>query len=308
MTPFFWTGLYFGTLISFLPPLTLAFRHDRRNHAPLARKFLVANLGLASFLVTMAFSYSFFMAAPDLANRIEQFFDTLCFTLYGLMAVGFAAWGAELLQHPWGGWGRLIVLGYAGLGVLLPLTLHAVIWDPLPRLEAVRLAVNGVYLPIFLVGLSGLFATFLIRRPRVTDPWKRTTLRGAASIFFLGLPLFVIDAAWPWFQVEWGLLPRGANLHLLVFLAWNAFFTWRWWVFQPQALDQVPLMAEDPVVLATLSLREREVAQRLLDGRSNQDIASSLGITVGTVKALVYRIYNKTGASSRKELIRMCAV
>lgn len=62
-----------------------------------------------------------------------------------------------------------------------------------------------------------------------------------------------------------------------------------------------PVAAGSP--LAALSGREREVAVLLLDGLSYAQIARALFITRSTVSFHVSRIYAKTGAASRHELL-----
>ncbi len=52
-----------------------------------------------------------------------------------------------------------------------------------------------------------------------------------------------------------------------------------------------------------LSNREREVANLLLEGKSNKQIASALGITVRTVEFHLKNIYEKLQVGSRVELI-----
>lgn len=52
-----------------------------------------------------------------------------------------------------------------------------------------------------------------------------------------------------------------------------------------------------------LSGREREVLSALIKGMSNQDIGEKLFISEGTVKVHVHKIYQKSGVSSRMELL-----
>ena len=54
----------------------------------------------------------------------------------------------------------------------------------------------------------------------------------------------------------------------------------------------------------SLSNREHEVLQMLLDGKTYREIASDLYISENTVKYHVKNIYKKYGCSSRKELIQ----
>jgi two-component system nitrate/nitrite response regulator NarL len=60
---------------------------------------------------------------------------------------------------------------------------------------------------------------------------------------------------------------------------------------------------DDKAPLASLSPRELSVAQLVIQGMRNREIAASLGITEGTVKVHLYRVYEKLGVSSRTELL-----
>ncbi|MEM1124653.1 MAG: helix-turn-helix transcriptional regulator, partial [Bacteroidota bacterium] len=51
-----------------------------------------------------------------------------------------------------------------------------------------------------------------------------------------------------------------------------------------------------------LSVQEQKVYELLQAGKSNKEISSALNIGVATVKSHVYKIYNKTGIRSRKEI------
>lgn len=52
-----------------------------------------------------------------------------------------------------------------------------------------------------------------------------------------------------------------------------------------------------------LSPRERDVVELLVRGKSNEEIADNLYISVNTVKKHLYKIFTKTGASSRTEVV-----
>ena len=51
-----------------------------------------------------------------------------------------------------------------------------------------------------------------------------------------------------------------------------------------------------------LSRREQEVAEGILEGLSNAEIAERLGVTTRTVEGHVYRLYRRLGISARHEL------
>lgn len=54
--------------------------------------------------------------------------------------------------------------------------------------------------------------------------------------------------------------------------------------------------------LAALSDRDRQIAQGVAAGLRNRDIADSLGVTEGTVKINLHRLYDRLGVANRTEL------
>lgn len=64
---------------------------------------------------------------------------------------------------------------------------------------------------------------------------------------------------------------------------------------------RAPLPAPTPISAGTLSSREVEVLRLLAQGRSNQQIADELVISLNTVNRHVSNIYAKTGAANRAE-------
>jgi two-component system nitrate/nitrite response regulator NarP len=54
--------------------------------------------------------------------------------------------------------------------------------------------------------------------------------------------------------------------------------------------------------LDTLTAKERAVAELVSNGRRNREVASQLGMSEGTVKVYLHRIYEKLAVSSRTEL------
>jgi len=57
------------------------------------------------------------------------------------------------------------------------------------------------------------------------------------------------------------------------------------------------------VWLALLTAREREVAELVVSGLSNRDIASQLVLSVRTVESHVLNIMRKLGVSSRERIV-----
>ena len=55
---------------------------------------------------------------------------------------------------------------------------------------------------------------------------------------------------------------------------------------------------------AKLTDRERDILDRVLQGRLNAEIGEELGISKATVKWHMHNIFTKTGASTREALLR----
>lgn len=55
-------------------------------------------------------------------------------------------------------------------------------------------------------------------------------------------------------------------------------------------------------LLDSLNLRERQIAEAVAKGQRNREIAEAFGVSVGSIKIALYRIYEKLSVNSRTEL------
>lgn len=69
--------------------------------------------------------------------------------------------------------------------------------------------------------------------------------------------------------------------------------------FAQDAADRLLTPRQEGVVNARLSIKEREILLRILEGRSNWTIAQLMSVSENTVKFHLKAIYNKLGVSSR---------
>jgi DNA-binding NarL/FixJ family response regulator len=68
--------------------------------------------------------------------------------------------------------------------------------------------------------------------------------------------------------------------------------------WMPPAIAQAAALTRQ----CKLTRREADLVNLIAFGRSNRDIASSLGISVGSVKVYLYRLFDKVGVEDRYEL------
>jgi DNA-binding NarL/FixJ family response regulator len=54
-----------------------------------------------------------------------------------------------------------------------------------------------------------------------------------------------------------------------------------------------------------ISKREKEIVQQICEGKTNQQIADELFISLQTVKDHTHRIYSKIGINSRMKLVQL---
>lgn len=58
-----------------------------------------------------------------------------------------------------------------------------------------------------------------------------------------------------------------------------------------------------PTPMARLNERERQITEEVCQGKRNREIAEGLGVSEGSIKVALHRIYEKLGVGSRTELI-----
>lgn len=129
------------------------------------------------------------------------------------------------------------------------------------------------------------------------------------DIWKYGLAMALLLAALKFLEYRWWM--KDIPLELLVFI-YALFFTilgvWMGLkLTRPNNPTADPLPPVDFSVVREsmlLSEREREVLQLLADGRSNEQIAAQLFISINTVKTHLSNVYVKLDAKRRTEAIR----
>ncbi|MGV7118936.1 LuxR C-terminal-related transcriptional regulator [Paenibacillus kyungheensis] len=70
-----------------------------------------------------------------------------------------------------------------------------------------------------------------------------------------------------------------------------------------EAEGKIPLSLTDNHLIEALTPKELDVLKLIRQGHSNQQIADQLGLTIGTIKVYINRIYNKLGVTSRVQAL-----
>ncbi|WP_240508830.1 LuxR family transcriptional regulator, partial [Streptomyces ossamyceticus] len=86
------------------------------------------------------------------------------------------------------------------------------------------------------------------------------------------------------------------------------------WLRQVEQLSAAPVPVPQPAIapsaldaLAGLAATERQVAELVMEGATNREIAGKLYISVKTVEATLTRVYRKLGIRSRVDIVRLAA-
>lgn len=129
------------------------------------------------------------------------------------------------------------------------------------------------------------------------------------DIWKYGLAMALLLAALKFLEYRWWM--KDIPLELLVFIFALFFTILGVWMglklTRPNNPKADPLPPVDFSVVREsmlLSEREREVLQLLADGRSNEQIAAQLFISINTVKTHLSNVYVKLDAKRRTEAIR----
>lgn len=297
--------------------------------SPLTGRFLRAYVIFSLFYAAVAVN-SYMERIVHLEPALyEVIVETVYFPLLAVLAPTWTSCILELLQRPFKGFWKNTTLGFQALGFLIPLACHMLIPDLATRALFLRVSLFYFYIFAFLVLLALLtvWSTFKIKF--LTDPWKKKTLTICNWLMASGIPVFALDSLWPVLQIQYEWVPKAFNFHGLFYVAINVFYARRCYMLIQETREKhldispveasiaplaenfprTPLDRPNPERVATLELTDREhsVLVMLFGGLSNREIALRLSIGLGTVKNHIYRIFQKSGASSRKELRRLLA-
>ncbi len=161
----------------------------------------------------------------------------------------------------------------------------------------------GIYMGLMIVTMLVFFSgtIFLLR---YKDPEQKEMRRKSIRIYgwlhvaayglFFSSPLFPETAKICVLSVAL----VGLNLTPLI---WLRYFFLRYYIQFSFQENRPPL--DSVIQKYQISLREREVMELIMEGKSNLEIEKTLFISYNTVKNHIYNIYQKLGVKSRSQMI-----
>jgi two-component system nitrate/nitrite response regulator NarL len=141
----------------------------------------------------------------------------------------------------------------------------------------------------------------------------RDFMRVAEALRFKGKVLLVTagvsdaDAASLMRQGISGIFPKH-NSPVLLAEAIREVLSGKVWFDQDQLQKIIGRSAskeEDPIAFTKLTERERQVLSFVFDGLANKEIADRLQVSESSVKATLQQLFQKTGARTRGQLVRV---
>jgi|WetSurMetagenome_2_1015567.scaffolds.fasta_scaffold00065_36 DNA-binding CsgD family transcriptional regulator len=163
------------------------------------------------------------------------------------------------------------------------------------------------FTPVYVLGYS---VFLLISAKKVTDNQKRKAMK-AFGLMFVFFPLLLFCYYTDSFFLH--LMPDSINhlaINVIDFCYNTLIVIWSISHFESMGADEVKaaivdLTAHELIQKYQISKRELEIIQLVCSGRSNQEIADELFISLGTVKNHLYNIFIKLGIKNRTQLVKM---
>lgn len=273
--------------------VALVLLHSRLR-TPVTASFLVANGGLLAALLLALASFYVDAIVVDGAGAAlggDGVLRIVLGFLFGIAIYGGLA--AALTQLP--GASRRVVVSLAALVVVsMGVQGGLILAGRMDRAAALA----TVYLLVVSGSLVG-FSVVMIRHggsaPSATMGWLVTRL----GWFTLGYAVLS--------TVLYVVVPGAVRLDFLYYLGWcvlsiTAFVRY---LSRPAAIGDADELSRAFVRGFGITKREEEIIHLIAEGLTNQEIADRLGISFGTVRTHVYNVFQKTGAGSRVDLLRL---
>lgn len=157
-----------------------------------------------------------------------------------------------------------------------------------------------IYLTVVLIGYASLFY-LLIGSRKEGEPAKKSMVRSFAIFYIVAytslILSFIFQPVLQYFFI------------VVVHLLFNIFLIlWLRYSFRPYHRNSISAIMGEGMLEGfyqerRISKREKEIAELILQGKSNKEIEQELYISPHTVKNHIYSLYQKAGVNSRGQLI-----
>lgn len=182
------------------------------------------------------------------------------------------------------------------------------LWDTDTKVHPQRL----IYIETGLMTVIELSYMFFFARTVLPYSKKRNTPRKKIIKNFIGLMfsgsvirgialLFLFTESWPWILIPLVLIYFLSNFGPLLYLYRNADATFVPVYAKHPSEEKKTLLFEK----YQITKREKEIIEQICEGKTNQQIADTLFISLQTVKDHTHRIYTKIGINSRLKLVQL---
>lgn len=176
--------------------------------------------------------------------------------------------------------------------------------------DGTRFLVKGIVFPLALLLLIEMlyllfFTAIVLRHLKQAGPKKGQVIR--RIILLLGIGFLFRSSSLVFNEVTKWMLP------FLILIYFLSHLMVLWYLRQQSDILFEPIGSEEPNTdqkrllykKYQITHREQEVIEQICLGKTNQQIADTLFISLQTVKDHTHRIYTKVGINSRMKLVRM---
>ncbi len=154
-----------------------------------------------------------------------------------------------------------------------------------------------------MIGLIAFILAFLLLNlKKVRNTGKRLIMKFSIVMFFLSIPIIVIEYSWN-FNLTHFIRPLSiTNFFYFIFNLFSIIFINKY-IFAKHVKSLAADITDNFAVQYHITSREKMIMTMMAQGLSNKEIAYELGITSMTVKNHIYNIYQKTGSKSKVEML-----
>lgn len=156
---------------------------------------------------------------------------------------------------------------------------------------------------IYFVIMAYMILLIAFHLPKMAGKMKRYVLKGIMWIFILFLPAIFLDHFLLRAQPEFA----GLTSSILLYFFWNLISI----LFANQFIFEMFKMSPEVKIPQEIKNkygftdREEDILLQVIRGKTNQEIADQLFISIKTVKSHLYNIFQKTKVKNRVELVNL---